>query len=89
VALTRATWCRCVEVPAGIECQDEAGSLWDIVWLLACAVRRGGAGPEVRFGVHVRDDDREGTPPPVRLKAVCGPGDDGDPDVTVITPEED
>jgi hypothetical protein len=29
----------------------------------------------VRFGVHVRNDSRDRTPPLVRLKAVCGPGD--------------
>jgi hypothetical protein len=44
----------------------------------------------VRFGVHVRNDNREGTPPLVRrLKAVCGPGDDGEPCITVMLPEED
>jgi hypothetical protein len=32
-----------------------------------------------RFPVHVRNDNRERTPPLVRLKAVCGPGDDGEP----------
>jgi hypothetical protein len=43
----------------------------------------------VRFAVHVRNDNRERTPPLVRLKAVCGPGDDGEPVVTVMLPEED
>ena len=79
VALTCAAWGRCVAVPPGVECQDKAGRLWDVLWLLACAVRRSGGGPELRFGVHVRDDNRERTPPLVRLKAVCGPGDQGAP----------
>jgi hypothetical protein len=35
---------------------------------------KGAAGYEVCFGVHVRDDSRERTPPQVRLKALCGPG---------------
>jgi hypothetical protein len=35
-----------------------------------------GAG-EVRFALHVRNDNRERTPPLVRVKALCGPGDDG------------
>jgi hypothetical protein len=39
--------------------------------------------------VHVRNDNREGTPPLVRLKAVSGPGDDGEPVVTVMLPDED
>jgi hypothetical protein len=89
VALTRAAWGRCVAVPPGVACQDEAGRLFDVVWLLACAIRRGSVGPAARFGVHVRDDNREGTPPLVRLKAVCGPGDKGEPVVAVMMPEED
>jgi hypothetical protein len=90
VALTCAVWGRCVRVPAGVLGQDEVGRLWDVLWLLACAARRGaGDGDEVRFSVHVRNDNRERTPPLVWLKAVCGPGDDGEPVVTVMMPEED
>jgi hypothetical protein len=84
VALTRAAWGRCVTVPAGVACQDEAGRLWDVLWMLRCAVGRGGSGPEVRFGVHVRQDNRERTPPLARLKALCGPGDDSEPCITVM-----
>jgi hypothetical protein len=89
VALTAAAWAKCVTVPPGVQCQDEAGRLWDVVWLLACAIRRGGSGAEVRFGVHVRNDNRERTPPLVRLKALCGPGDGGEPVVTVLLPDQD
>ena len=78
VALTAAVWERCVTVPPGVHCQDEAGRLWDVLWLLRLAIGRID-GPEVRFGVHVRNDNGERTPPLVRLKAVCGPGDDGEP----------
>jgi hypothetical protein len=79
VALTRATWERCVTVPPGVLLQDESGRLWDVLFMLACAVRCGGSGPEVRFTVHVRNDNRERTPPLVRLKVVCGPGDRASP----------
>jgi hypothetical protein len=58
---------RCVAVPPGVARQDEAGRLWDVLLLLALATRRGG-GAEVYFAVHVRNDDREGTPSLVRLK---------------------
>jgi hypothetical protein len=88
VALTCAAWERCVAVPPGVACQDEAGRLWDVCWLLALASRRSGAA-EVRFGVHVRNDTRDGTPPLVQLKALCGPGDNGEPVVTVMLPDED
>jgi hypothetical protein len=88
VALTAAAWERCVAVPPGVACQDEAGRLWDVLWLLRCAIGRSN-GTEVRFGVHVRNHNREGIPPLVRLEAVCGPGDQGEPVVTVMPPEED
>ena len=57
-------------VPPGVACQDEAGRLWDVLTMLRYAVRgQRGLGPEVRFAVHVRNDNRSGTPPLVRLKA--------------------
>jgi hypothetical protein len=87
VALTAAVWARCVAVPPGVHCQDEAGRLWDVVWMLRCAVTRAG-GNVVPFALHVRNDNRERTPPLVRLKAVCGPGDQGEPVITVMLPEE-
>jgi hypothetical protein len=43
----------------------------------------------VRFGVHVRNDNRDRTPPLVRVRAVCGPGDQGKPVIAVMLPEED
>jgi hypothetical protein len=87
VALTRAVWERCVSVPPGVECQDVAGRLWDVVWLLRLAIGRSG-GSEVRFAVHVRNDNQAGTPPLVHLKAICGPGDEGEPVITLMTPDE-
>lgn len=34
VALTRAVWDAYVEVPPKAEGQDEAGRLWDVLWML-------------------------------------------------------
>jgi hypothetical protein len=56
--------------------------------LLACAVRRQNGGRVVAFALHVRNDNRDRTPL-VRLKAVCGPGDSGEPVLTVMMPGED
>ena len=39
VALTGAAWERCVTVPAGVLCQDEAGRLWDVLTMLRFAIR--------------------------------------------------
>jgi hypothetical protein len=88
-ALTRAVWENYVKVSPGVTCQDESGRLWDLVRMLACAVRGGAGGPLVRFALRVRNDNRERTPPLVCLKALCGPGDHGEPVVTIMMPEED
>ena len=89
VALTCAAWERCVTVPPGVLCQDEAGRLWDVLWMLRLAIGRSDGGPDVPFAVHVRNDNRERTPPLVRLKAVAGSDDDGAPCLTVMVPDED
>jgi hypothetical protein len=89
VALTAAAWAKCVAVPPGVLCQDEAGRLWDVLTMLRFAARGpGGGAGEVRFGVCVRNDNREHTPPLVRLKAVCGPGNEGEPVVTGMMLDE-
>jgi hypothetical protein len=76
VALTAAAWSRCVAVPPGVLGQDEAGRLWDELTMLRVAGGRPSDDPhEVRFAVHGRSDNRERTPPLVRLKVLCGPGD--------------
>jgi hypothetical protein len=76
VALTAAAWAMCVAVPPGVVCQDELDRLWDVLTMLRFAVRGLSDGArEVRFGVHVRNDNPERTPPLVTLKALCGPGD--------------
>jgi hypothetical protein len=90
VALTAAAWALCVAVPPGVRCQDEAGRLWDVLTMLHWAVRGQSDGArELRFGVHVRSDNRDTVPPLVRFKALCGPGDQGQPVLTVVLPEED
>lgn len=87
VAITRATWEKYVKVPRGVECQDEEGRLWDIVWMLAAAMREASGRAELRFRLYVRNDNRR--PRPVTLKAVCGPDDAGRPCITVMMPDED
>ena len=90
VALTAAAWVKCVAVPSAVQCQEEAGRLWDVLTMLRFAVRgSNGSAREVRFGVHVRNDNRDRTPPLVRLKALCGSGDEGEPVLTIMKPEDD
>lgn len=88
VAITQAVWAEYVAVPDGVECQDESGRLWDVLWMLAVAIRRSRARGDTRhYELYVRNDNRQ--PKLVTLKAVCGPADDGSPCITVMLPEED
>lgn len=88
VALTRAAWTHCVALsPAATRAgNDETGRLWDVLWMMAVAVRRRPQGSDVLFELHcVTTSDRASL---VRLRAVIGPGDDAEPVVTVMLPEE-
>jgi hypothetical protein len=89
VAVTCAVWHSYVEVPAGVEAQDEAGRLWDILTMLGHAIRRSDGRKELSFQLHVRNDNRAAPPPLVSLKAVCSPDDDGSPCLTIMEPGED
>src|ERR1022692_4874672 len=90
VFLTRAVYDSFVLVPPGITGQDEAGRLWDIVWMLRFAIRKAQPGQaRLPFALYVRNDNHR--PKLVKLIARCGPLDldDPQPAITVMLPEED
>jgi hypothetical protein len=89
VAVTAGVWAECVAVPTGVTGQDTAGRLWDVLNMLRHAIAKSSGGDRVDFAVHVRTDNREGTPPLVSLYALCRPGDDAEPVVTVMLDGED
>jgi hypothetical protein len=86
-ALTQAVWCKYVEVPPAVPWQDEKGRLWDILMMLLYAIRQSKDESILMFSVHIQNT--EGPPTPVRLKAICGPGDDAEPVITILLPNED
>lgn len=89
VALTATVFGAFVEVPPGVSGQDAAGRLWDLLWMLRHAIRgSSGGGPELRFPLHLQNTD-SAPPQLVTLKSVCGPGDDGEPVITIMLPDED
>ena len=91
-AVTAAVWHRCVAVPAGCEgLQDEAGRLWDVLHMLRDAIQRSDGGSLIRYMLHVVLGPAwlDKLPPLIALKAVCGPGDDAEPVITIMLPEED
>lgn len=91
VAVTRAVWDRYVEIPDGIVGQDDRGRLWDIVWMLRVAIARGSGGDRCDFHVYVRNHNRLKLTRRdlVKLKAICGPGDQAEPVITIMLPDED
>jgi len=84
-ALTRAVWNQYVEVPDGVDGQDEDGRLWDVLWMFRMAPKSEAS--ELLFQLRVRNDNDK--PGLVELKAVCGPGDDVAPVITIMLPDED
>lgn len=90
VFLTRAVYNSFIAVPDGVAGQDEAGRLWDVVWMLRFAIIR--AKPEadrLPFALYVRNDNRAAKL--AKLVAVCSAldMDDTRPAITVMTPEEE
>jgi hypothetical protein len=96
VALTAAAWGDCVawsdaDNRRKTTVQDEQGRLWDVLWMTRCAVR-GAPDPTNQVRVQLYRVPREGRdvcPQPVSLVAVCGPGDNGEPVITIMQPGED
>ena len=90
VFLTRAVFDAYVTVPPGVEAQDEAGRLWDVITMTRFAILRSRPGCDrLPVALYVRNDNR--APRLVRLTAVCGPLDINDPQpaITVMLMDED
>jgi hypothetical protein len=93
--LTRAVFDKYVAVPEGVTGQDEAGRLWDIVWMLRFGILRsrpgaaGAACTRIPVAFYVRNDNRAARL--VKLIATCGALDIDDPQpaITLMMPDED
>ncbi|WP_219806371.1 DUF6573 family protein [Streptomyces sp. SM12] len=84
-------WCEADTDRTGVP-QDEAGRLWDVLWMTRHAIRRSvtGVASEVRVDLYRVPLDGGGREPlPTQLLALCGPGDDGEPVITIRLPHED
>ena len=90
VFLTRRVFDTYVTVPPNVTGQDEAGRLWDIVWMLRSAIKSGRSdGDRIAYSLYVRNDNRR--PRLVKLVAACGAldMDAPEPAITVMLPGED
>ena len=89
VFLTRAVFDAYVIVPPGVTAQDEAGRLWDVVWMLRFAIQKAHPGHDrLPFALYVRNDNA--APRLIKLIAQCEALDinDAQPAITVMMPEE-
>lgn len=93
VALTAAVWTDCVawrdEDSERQTFQDETGRLWDVLWRARLAARTG-EGHRVPFVLlRIPREGTAQTPERVTLHLAIGPGDQGEPVLTILLPDED
>ena len=101
VACTAEVWHRCITPPAGTRelGQSERGRGHDVLWLLSVAIQRQSAHSQAAGNGHAQSDDRlfyevlflqaPNRHETVKLKSICGPGDHGEPVITILMPHED
>ena len=95
VAVTRTVWNRLIALPDGyLGFQDESGRLWDVLWMARHHALRASGSDRVKMCVLVRDirkDLRDSNRPPRRHFPIVtiGAGDEGEPVVTIMFPEDD
>lgn len=95
VAITKNVWVDCVQWTEETESrkdaiQDEEGRLWDVLLVAFLAARLGGGGSCRLFDLHrVPVQGRGVCPRRVTLAMIMGPGDSGEPVVTITMPNED
>jgi hypothetical protein len=93
VAITAGLWAAYGDAESP---DASVGFVWDLCWMLRCAVR--GAIPcrkfknelsETRFFQLIVKLRATGDSKLAEVKAVCGPGDEMEPVITILLPEED
>ena len=95
VAMTAGAWVDCVawsreDSDRQVQ-QDQTGRLWDLLWMASCAIRAARSdGSELFFELYrVPCDGRSTEAVLCQLKLVAGPGDEGEPVITILLPGED
>jgi hypothetical protein len=88
VALTSTVWSDCVawtdEDSARVVYQDEAGRLWDVLWMALVAARRQPEASRLTYEMlRVQRDDTSPKPTKVRLVLDIGPGDNAEAVITI------
>lgn len=87
VAITRGAYATAIELTdaARRAGNDVAGRTHDVLWMLRCAI---GSAADDRVSFELRVVRRRRAAERVVLCAVCGPGDNAEPVITIMLPEE-
>ncbi len=86
-AITQTLWSSWIEVPPELKgLQDEQGRLWDVLHMFVVAARNV-TGTYLTYSVLFQT--KAEIPKKVRLNAICGPGDQGEPVITIMLPGDD
>jgi len=94
VAVTVGLWDDCVDWTdtdrTRQALQDESGRLWDVIWMAQMAIQRSNAdASQLEYVIYrVPRDGRSTKIQPRRLKLIVGPGDQGEPVITLLLAEE-
>jgi len=95
VALTSAVWADCVvwaEDDSRQQIyQDESGRCWDVLYMASHAIRTSkDSGDRLLFQLYrVPRDGQSMEAELITLRLIVGPGDTGEPVITILLPHED
>ena len=95
VALTADAWADCVAWTEDDSqqqvYQDQSGRLWDLVFMASHAIRSSkDSGDRLLFQLYRVPRDGHSTDAVlVTLKLIVGPGDSGEPVISILLPDED
>ncbi|MAE81271.1 MAG: hypothetical protein CMB80_00955 [Flammeovirgaceae bacterium] len=89
VACTAKVWHEWIVPPTELVwCQSERGRAHDVLWMLLMAIRvKKSNVSEILYKVMFQQTDTKHET--IQLKSVCGPGDDAEPIITIMMPDED
>ena len=89
VAVTLSVWNEIDPDEHAVQCgQDVNGRLWDVLYMCSLAARSV-KGSRIDFRAILRDGPGPLSRYTRQYKAICGPGDGGEPVITIMKPDED
>lgn len=92
IALTYAAWASCIPVPDHLKHrtdETEESRMADLLRTLRFEIRHRTACGQDRVHFQIAQEQPDGTREYLKLKAICGPGDDPRAVLTVLLPDED